>query len=597
MNEPIAVPPAPAAAPTEPIDVESHRRFLGKVWQLAAPYWKSEEKGRAWTLLLATVGLTLFMVFMDVQFNLWQKNFYNSLEQKQESAFWSLLLYFCGLATVYIIAAVYQVYLASMLQMRWRAWLTRHYLAIWMKRDTFYRMELQRTTDNPDQRISEDVRDFTGNTLNLTLGVINSVVTLVSFVGILWVVSGPLSFTLKGHAFTIPGYMVFAAIIYAIGGTFITYYLGRPLIRLSNQQQQREADFRFGLMRIRENAEGVALYRGGANEAALSADRFERVRLNWWGLMRYTKRLQFFTVGYTQVAVVFPFWVAAPRFFGGAITLGQLMQIGSAFDSVRTSLSWFVTNYASREGLAAWKASVDRLLTFHSVVEQASALQAHGQMRVIPAGSSEGLTATGLQVDLPDGRPLIGETSLSIRRGDRVVISGPSGSGKSTLFRALSGIWPFARGTLTAPPRAQTLFLPQKPYIPLGSLRNAVIYPGDPAGVDDGRIREVLNAVRLSHLAARLDDEQNWSLELSPGEQQRLAIARALLLQPAWVFLDEATAALDEDTERHMYELLRQRLPGATLVSIAHRPQVAEFHNRRWRLHEGSLDTAASTVA
>ena len=580
---------------SDPLQIHA-RHFLSKVWELAVPYWKSEEKKRAWVLLLSVIGLTLFSVFMDVQFNRWQGKWYNALQDKDLKAFWSLMLYFCGLATVYIIANVYLVYFGSMLQMRWRAWLTRHYLAIWMEHNTFYRMEIERTTDNPDQRISEDVRDFTGNTLSLTLGALNAVVTLVSFVGLLWSLSGPLDFTLAGHAIAIPGYTVFAAILYAIAGTFITYHLGRPLIALSNLQQRREADFRFGLMRVRENAEGIALYGGGRNEAALSEERFERVRLNWWGLMRFTKRLGFFTVGYTQVAIIFPFVVAAPRYFGGLIPLGTLMQIGAAFDSVRQALSWFVSNYAASDGLAAWKASVDRLLTFHTTVQEAHAAQAHGQIKLIDAAPGDGLTARELAIALPDGRDIMHRVNLAIEAGDRVLISGPSGSGKSTLFRALAGIWPFASGTLVLPPRAKTLFLPQKPYIPLGSLRRAVAYPAEPEQLGDDALREVLHAVQLAPLADRLDEEQNWSLQLSPGEQQRLAVARALLLQPAWLFLDEATSALDEETERHIYELLRQRLPAATLVSIAHRPQIGSYHDRRWKLIDGMLETDAPAV-
>jgi putative ATP-binding cassette transporter len=558
------------------------RTFLGNVWKLSAPYWRSEERWRAWGLLAAIVLLSLSTVYMLVLFNEWNRQFYNALEQKDERDFFALLGYFCVLAAIYIAVAVYETYLEQMLQMRWRIWLTKQYLGDWLGNQVYYRLELEhRGTDNPDQRIAEDLRLFTSGTLSLTLGLMREIVTLASFAVILWGLSGSLPLHIGGSETTVPGYLVWVALGYAIVGSVVTYYVGRPLIRLNFQQEQREADFRFALVRLRENAEGVALYRGEPAERRNFLDRLEWIRENWWGLMNYTKRLNTLVIGYNQVAIVFPFFVAGHRFFSGAIPLGGLTQIASAFGQVQTSLSWFVNTYST---LANWKASVDRLLTFHRALEDTAAEQArHGALDVQRDGEPT-VRAENLDLVLPNGRVILADTGFTIEPGERIVLSGPSGSGKSTLFRALAGIWPFGRGRVRFPGNARVLFLPQKPYIPIGNLRDAVAYPGAAAEFGDDAIRGALADVGLDALADRLDDRENWSLQLSGGEQQRLAIARTLLHRPDWLFLDEATASLDEASERHLYGLLQQRMPKATIVSIAHRPTVAAFHRRRFSL-------------
>ncbi len=563
------------------------RNFLGKVWALSRPYWFSEERWRARGLLAAVLALTLGLVFMAVLFNRWNREFYNSLEQKNFADFKDLLLYFSFLAAVYIAAAVYKLYLTQMLVMRWRVWLTRQYIGEWLDDQIYYRLELKsHGTDNPDQRIAEDLRLFTDGTLNLALGLLTSVLTLASFITILWNVSGPLSFMLSGTQVTIPGYMVWVAIAYALAASVLAHLIGRPLIGLNFQKEQREADFRFNLVRLRENAEGVALYHGEASERHGLLTRFELIRRNWWALMDYTKRLTYFTAGYTQIAIVFPFMVASPRFFSGAITLGGLTQIADAFGQVQDALSWFVNAYGS---LAGWKASVDRLLTFQTALQQAvrEAEAAEG-VRVSP-GDAPAIVAEHLDLALPGagaqaGRVLLADASFSIAPGSRVLITGPSGSGKSTLFRALAGIWPFGRGRVTVPRGARVLFLPQKPYLPIGTLRAAVSFPAASGAYDDEAIREALEQCRLENFAGRLEESSNWAMLLSGGEQQRLALARALLNRPDWLFLDEATASLDEATESHLYALLRERMPHTTLVSIAHRSTVAAFHDTHWRL-------------
>lgn len=555
------------------------RTFLGNVWKLAAPYWRSEEKWRAWALLTAIVTLALSTVYLLVLLNEWNRQFFNALEQKDERDFFVLLVYFCFLAALYIGAVVYETYLEQALQMRWRIWLTRQYLGDWLGNQVYYRLELEsRGTDNPDQRIAEDLRLFTAGTLGLALGLLREAVTLASFAVILWNLSGALPLRLGGNDLTVPGYLLWAALVYAVVGSVLTHYVGRKLIGLNFLQERYEADFRYSLVRLRENSEGIALYRGEAPEQAHLLGRVEWIRRNWWELMRYTKRLNMFTVGYNQAAVVFPYFVAGHRYFSGAIPLGGLTQIAAAFGQVQSSLSWFVNNYAS---LANWKASVDRLLTFHRALEDAAAEQArHGGIDVQSDGGRT-VRAEHLDLALPSGKTIVADAALTIEPGERLLVTGPSGSGKSTLFRALAGIWPYGRGRVRVPQGARVLFLPQKPYIPVAPLRDAVAYPGHSSDFPDDAVRAALADVGLEALTARLDEHDNWSMRLSGGEQQRLALARALLHSPDWLFLDEATASLDETSERRLYELVAERLPRAAIVSIAHRPTVTRFHARR----------------
>jgi putative ATP-binding cassette transporter len=560
------------------LPIPRERSFLMRFWALARPYWHSLEKGRAWALLVAVVALSLGLVALEVVLNRWQRDFYDSLEQKNFTDFKSLLLYFTLIAAAYITVPIYRLYLRQMLEMRWRVWLTGRYLDEWLANKVYYRLELEhRGTDNPDQRIADDLRLFTTGTLSLGLGLLTSAVTLASFVVILWQASGPLETTLFGRDIVIPGYMLWAALAYAIVGSVLTHYVGRRLIFLNFQQERVEADFRFGLVRLRENSEGVALYGGEPAEHTNLSARFEAIRQNWWQIMRYTKRLTGFTEGYGQIALIFPFVVASPRYFSGAITLGELMQIASAFGTVQGALSWFVDNY---DRIANWKASVDRLLTFHDAVTNATT-EANNQVGVrrAPAGG-EAIRAEDLDLVLPNGRVILAGAVLSIAPGEHVLVTGPSGSGKSTLFRALAGIWPFGRGTVCVPAKARVLFLPQKPYIPIATLREAVAYPADGGTFGDEAVRDALAAVGLDRLTPRLDESDNWSMALSGGEQQKLAIARALLHRPDFLFLDEATAAMDESSERRAYRLLAERLPRATIVSIAHNPDLAQYHRR-----------------
>jgi len=555
-----------------------HFQFLRDTWRLIKPYWTSEERFMAWLLLGAVIVLTLAMVYMNVQFNYWNNDFYNALQEKDKASFWRLMGRFTLLATIYIAMAVYAFYLNQMLQIRWRRWLTDSYLNQWLSDRAYYRLQLGgNPADNPDQRISEDLKIFVDQSLELALGFLNAVVTLASFVGILWGLSGPAEIPYNGGNIVIPGYMVWAALFYAIVGTWLTHKIGKKLIGLSFNQQRFEADFRFGLVRFRENTEGVALYGGEQDELRSFRSRFGSVVGNWWEIMRRQKILNTFTIGYTQAAIIFPFLVAGNRYFAGTIQLGGLMQISSAFGHVQGSLSWFIGAYST---FATWKATVDRLLGFHYAIDNA-----RGEMVNVSGMQRSQDTESDLVIDnvslaLPDGSPLISASNETIKAGENLLIRGPSGSGKSTLFRAIAGIWPFATGRLRFPRNLSALFLPQRPYLPIGTLRDVIVYPSRDRSFSEEAARDALTAVGLQHLAGRLDEQQNWSMQLSPGEQQRIAFARALLLQPAWLFLDEATSSLDESAEQHLYRMLKEKLLHTTIVSIGHRSTLQAFHTR-----------------
>ena len=567
-----------------------------KIWRLSLPYFQSDEKWKARALLAAIVVLNLAAVYMLVLLNEWNRVFYDALQNKDQTVFWQQLGRFAYLAFAFIIIAVYKFYLTQLLEVRWRAWMTAQYLQRWLGHHAFYRMELARfegrsttpggtaSPDNPDQRIQEDVNQFTSYTVSLSMGLLNAVVTLVSFVGILWGLSGAFSFSLGGHDVTIPGFMVWMAVLYCAVGSLITHFVGKPQIALNYEQQRLEADFRHHLVRVREYSEPIALDRGERVEKQQLDLRFGHVLRNSLDLIRTQKRLVWFTSFFGQAAVIFPFIVAAPRFFSGAIQLGELMQIASAFDRVQTALSWFVENYST---LATWRATTDRLTHFEDALTRHEAsLTPTVETTTSPDGS---LQLDNLALALPQGTRLA-RASLQASAGDRILVSGPSGSGKSTLFRAIAGIWPHASGGLALPAnfRDEAMFIPQQPYLPQGPLRDALAYPEPASRYTDEALAQALRAALLPHLVHRLDEDGAWGQRLSGGERQRLAIARVLLKQPRWVFADEATSALDAPAERALYDklsaLVQQR--NGALVSIAHRPGMAAFHTRRWMLEK-----------
>ena len=558
---------------------------LGDAWRLALPYFRSEEKWSARLLLASIIVLNLSLVGATVVLNYWNGAFFDSLQNKDGALFIKLLFTyrsgeagfmpgFVPIVLVFIPISIYRTYLNQLLQIRWRRWMTGRLLSEWLSDRAYYTIGLTADptglgADNPDQRIADDLRQYVQSTLSLGLNLLSNVVSLFNFALILWTLSG--SVTLLGV--TIPGYMLWAAVLYALVGSVLTHYVGRPLAMLTFLQEKAEADFRFSLVRLRENSEGIALYGGERMEKAGLLGRFAALFMNYRLIMNKQKALNALAAGYEQAASIFPFVVASPRYFSGAIALGGLTRTAGAFARVQNSLSWFIEAY---QELAAWRATVARLAGFQRAIAVARGLADQGAC--LRPGDASAIVADDLRLTMPDGTPLLEYSGVLFPKGQSTAISGRSGSGKSTLFRALAGIWPYGGGTVERPP-GRYLFLPQRPYIPLGTLRHALTYPADASGFGDNVILQALADAGLPQLTQYLDEDQPWTQRLSGGEQQRLAIARALLQRPDWLFMDEATASLDPEAESELYGTLRRQLPDTTIISIAHRPAVAALHD------------------
>jgi putative ATP-binding cassette transporter len=574
---------------------------LAIIWRLARPYFFSEDRWAGRALLGTVITIELSIVAINVMLNQWNNRFYNALQERNWDAFISELGFFCILATIYIVLAVYQLYLNQWLQIRWRRWTTQHYLDHWLAGANHYRMQLLGdAADNPDQRIAEDINLFIDRTLTITVGLLSAIVTLFSFVVILWTLSAAAPLHLFGASFAIPGYLVWAALLYAAVGTTLTHLIGWPLIALNFRQQRFEADFRFNLVRVRENSEQIALLGGETAERERLLDRFGYIVGNFLLIMQRTKQLTFLTSGYTQISIVFPFIVISPAYFAGAVQLGGLMQTASAFTSVQGALSFIVNAYRS---LAEWRAVIARLDGFNIAAERARAAATATPAIVVSAREGrDRVEIDDLLVRLPQGTALIAANDIAIAAGERVLLTGPSGAGKSTLLRAIAGTWPFGAGTIRVPKGAKLMALPQRPYFPIGTLAAAVTYPDEPGTFGAEALAEVIAAVGLPALVGRLTEEAHWNRMLSLGEQQRLGIARAILQAPDYLFLDEATASLDEAAEAALYRLLHTRLKRTTIVSIGHRSTLAAFHRRGLvlerdgelnRLREAALEPAA----
>ncbi len=551
---------------------------LATIWRLAIPYFRSEDRWAGRALLAAVLAIELAVVGVTVLINQWNARFYNALQDRNWDSFVAELMVFCVLAAAFIVLRVYQLYLNQWLQIRWRRWMTAQYVGHWLDGANHYRMQmLGDAADNPDQRIAEDIKQFIELGLFVGVGLLGSIVSLGSFVIILWGLSAAAPLTIFGEAWNIPGYLVWAALGYAAVGTLLTHLIGRPLIALNFNQQRYEADFRFNLVRVRENSEQIALLRGEHAERGRLMERFLNVVNNWLAIMTRQKRLTFLTAGYNQASVVFPIIVVSPAYFAGQIQLGALTQTAGAFNSVQTALSFFVDTYVR---IAEWRAVIERLAGFDASIANAHALTSHEPNIAVTPVPDKAVRLAGVEVALPSGQPLLAADGVTIAPHDEVLVTGPSGSGKSTLFRAIAGIWPFGKGTVRVPEGAKSMTLPQRPYLPIGPLEAAISYPSEPGAFDAARIRELLVAVGLPAMGERLDEHGHWNRMLSLGEQQRLGIARAILHAPDFLFLDEATASLDEPAEAALYKLLKERLPNVTIISIGHRSTLAAFHRR-----------------
>jgi vitamin B12/bleomycin/antimicrobial peptide transport system ATP-binding/permease protein len=549
---------------------------LAQVARLSFPYFRSEDRWAGRGLLGIILAIELGQVGIAVLLNSWNARFYDALQHKNAAAFGYELLIFTALVAGFILLAVYQLYLSQGLQIRWRQWMTDRLLGSWLRDSTPYRMQLSADrVDNPDQRIAEDVKLFVSSTLSLLTGLFGSVLTLGSFIVILWGLSNAAPLTLFGHALGIPGYLVWIAILYAAAGTLVTHLIGRPLVGLDIEQQRREADFRAGLLRARENAEQIALLKGEPAEQRRLMAHFAKVRDNWTAIMGRQKRLTFFTAGYNQVQVIVPILAAGPVYFAGAISLGGLMQTASAFGRVEGALSFFVKAYPQ---LALWKSVIERLDGFERSI--ADAASPRGALEIVERDPECSISAMALDLTKPCGSPLLKIETLELIAGQSTLVTGRSGTGKSSLLRVLAGIWPHAQGRIEIPAGTRLLVLPQRPYLPEGSLRDAITFPRVLPVSEDARVAALLTGVGLSELAHRLDERAHWQQRLSLGEQQRLTVIRAILFEPNWLLLDEATASLDEPAERMVYALLRERLPRATIVSVGHRSTLRALHDR-----------------
>ena len=550
--------------------------FARGFWHIFRSYWTSKEKRFAGGLLAVVILLNFAMVYLVVLINRWYNEFYNALQNYDAALFWPLIGKFTFLALLHIVIAVYAIYLQQLLQIRWRTFLTGRYMDDWLEDEAYYRLQVMKTDmDNPEQRIQDDINQFVGLTLGLLIGVLKQFTTLAAFAVVLWNLSGVLEVPFNGETYHIYGYMLWFSLLYSGVGTWLAHLVGRKLIRLNYDQQRYEADFRYAMTRVRENGESIAFYRGEAAEHTGFIAHFKNVVKNFRGLMKQTKYLNFYANFYGQIAIIAPLILAAPRYFSGAMHLGGLMQTITAFARVQDALSYFVTVY---DTVAQLIAVTHRLLGFTGHLEEVRALMPAVARR---DGERPELVFAGIHVALPDGRELLSPCSLVLPPGQRLLVTGASGCGKSTLLRAIAGIWPFGGGDILAPAGSQILFLPQRPYLPLGTLRRAICYPlADENAVDSSTLEDILRRVDLAALIPRLDDVDDWSRILSLGEQQRIAFARILVVRPDWVFLDEATSALDEPREEALYQLLHETLPQTGFVSVGHRQTLFARHDK-----------------
>jgi vitamin B12/bleomycin/antimicrobial peptide transport system ATP-binding/permease protein len=588
------MPADPPSAPTIVRPAAFDRGFARRLWRLTRIYWTSPDAKRGGLLLGLAVALELAAVFAQVLLSDAQRRIFDALQLMDAAGFFAAIGVFLSIVLGFVVASAFRIYVRQIVEIRWRESLTAHFLGAWIGPNAYCQEKLHHNeTDNPDQRIAEDVREYVASALGLSLSLLSAVVTLASFGGLLWSLSGEWAMSLGGHEIRIPGLMLWVAILYAVFATWLTHRVGRVLVPINFDRQRVEADFRFGLVRFRENVEPVAFAKGEDWVRQSAIGHFRRIVENWWKLIGAQRNLTILTTGTGEVNGVIPLLVAAPAYFAGQLTLGGVTQTRIAYGQVSGALAWAVSAY---QEIARWRASIERLSSFSEVMQRTTdEVQSAHRIR-IERGAKPDLELDRVLVELPDGKPLV-SIDAKVAPGERIALLGPLGTGKTALLRAIAGIWPFGKGRIELPRDARVFFLSARPFVPIGTLREAASFPSPPGTFSDDQIAAALRLADLGSLADRLGETQHWEQLLSTGEEQRLGIARAFLHEPDWILLDDATAGLDEPSERRIYDLLKQRLPKATLISLAHRPELARFHERHWTLSPGAAGQPASLMA
>ena len=565
-------------------------RFIRHLAGLTRIYWTSKDAKRGAPLLALCVAMELGLVYANVNLAWANSKVFDAVQGKQWPRFVEAIEIFLGVALVVVLISTYRIYVRNILQIRWREHMTAYFVDGWIGPYAYGHAQLHhRDTDNPDQRISEDIQSYVASALGLSLSLLSAVATLISFSGVLWRLSGTWPLRIGEHEFWIPGLMMWVAILYSIVSMYLTHKVGKALVGINFDRLRFEADFRYGLVRFRDHTEAVALARGQAVERRIAMSRFHAVITNWWDLITKQRNLTMLTGGIGQANGIVPLLVAAPAFFAGRMTLGGVTETGIAYGQVSGALSWFVDAY---QEIAAWRASIERLSTFREKLDETRHDVERTDVVHVDAGTDANVHVVDLSLTQPSGEPIATGLEATMDAGRRTAVLGPAGLAKTTLFRAIAGIWPFGHGRVAIPAQARTLFLARQPYLPMGTLREAIAYPAEPSGFPDDKVRRALELVRLDALSPRLDERESWDQTLSGDEQQRLVFARALLHAPDWLIMDDATAALDEETEKRVYEILASELPGTSVVSLTNRPDVARMHERRLELVVGKEGAA-----